>query len=125
VVVKKAIQKCLESQIGKNVDAYVDNMVVKTTAEDNLIVDLAKTFAYLQHYCCMSQILADFVSEWTETQQPPSAEKPEHWKMYFGGTLNLEGAGAGVLFISPRAIILSTSYRSTTRRSTMALSTRP
>jgi hypothetical protein len=25
-----------------------------------------------------SQILADFVSEWTETQQPPPAEKSEH-----------------------------------------------
>jgi hypothetical protein len=29
-------------------------------------------------------------------------EKPEHWKMYFDGFLNLEGAGAGVLFISPK-----------------------
>jgi hypothetical protein len=46
-----------------------------------------------------SQILADFVSEWTETQQPLPVEKPEHWKMYFNGSLNLEGAG--VLFISP------------------------
>jgi ribonuclease HI len=49
-----------------------------------------------------SQILADFISEWTETQQPLPVEKPEHWKTYFDGSLNLEGAGAGVLFISPQ-----------------------
>jgi hypothetical protein len=48
-----------------------------------------------------SQILADFVSEWTETQQLPPVEKSEHWKLYFDGSLNLEGAGAGILFISP------------------------
>jgi ribonuclease HI len=29
-------------------------------------------------------------------------EKPEHWKMYFDGSLNLKGAGAGVLYISPQ-----------------------
>jgi ribonuclease HI len=33
---------------------------------------------------------------------PPPKERPEHWKMYFDGALNLEGAGAGVLFISPQ-----------------------
>jgi hypothetical protein len=49
-----------------------------------------------------SQILANFVSEWTETQQPSSVEKPEHWKMYFNGSLILEGAGVSVLFISPQ-----------------------
>jgi hypothetical protein len=47
-----------------------------------------------------SQILTDFVSEWTETQQPSPAEKLEHWKMHFDGSLNLEGAC--VLFISPQ-----------------------
>jgi ribonuclease HI len=50
-----------------------------------------------------SQILTDFVSEWTETQQPTPTEKFEHWKMYFDGSLNLEGVGAGILFISPQS----------------------
>jgi hypothetical protein len=48
---KKAIQKCLESLICKNVEAYVDDVVVKTTIEDNLIADLAETFANPWIYC--------------------------------------------------------------------------
>jgi hypothetical protein len=50
VTYQKAIQKCLESQIGKNVEAYVDDVVVKTTNEDELIADIAQTFANLRHY---------------------------------------------------------------------------
>jgi hypothetical protein len=44
-----------------------------------------------------SQVITDFVSEWTEIQQPPPLEKPKHWKMYFDDSLNLEGVGAGVI----------------------------
>jgi hypothetical protein len=40
----------LESQIGKNVEAYVNDVVVKTTDEDDLIADLAQTFANLRRY---------------------------------------------------------------------------
>jgi hypothetical protein len=29
-------------------------------------------------------------------------EKAEHWKIYFKGSLNLEGAGACILFILPQ-----------------------
>jgi ribonuclease HI len=49
-----------------------------------------------------SQILADFVSEWTEIPMPPPKERPEQWIMYFDGALNLEGAGASVLLICPQ-----------------------
>jgi hypothetical protein len=41
---QKAIQKCLKTQIGKNVEAYVEDVVVKTTEEDKLIADLTETF---------------------------------------------------------------------------------
>jgi hypothetical protein len=59
-------------------------------------------FEFCPRQSIKSQVIADFVSEWTETQRPPPMEKPEHWKMYFDGSLNLEGAGAGVLFFSPQ-----------------------
>jgi hypothetical protein len=46
----KAIQKCLKSQIEKNVEAYVDDVVVKTTEEDRLIADLTETFINLREF---------------------------------------------------------------------------
>jgi ribonuclease HI len=48
-----------------------------------------------------SHALVDFMAEWRENQLPTPTERPEHWVMYFDGSLKLEGAGAGVLLISP------------------------
>jgi hypothetical protein len=47
---QKAIQKCLKTQIGKNIEAYVDDVVIKTTEEDKLIADLTETFANLREF---------------------------------------------------------------------------
>jgi hypothetical protein len=41
-----------------------------------------------------SQALVDFMAEWRENQLLTPTERPEHWVMYFDGSLNLEGAGA-------------------------------
>jgi hypothetical protein len=49
-----------------------------------------------------SQILVDFMSEWTEIQMPPPKERLEYGIMYFDGALNLDGAGACVFLISPQ-----------------------
>jgi hypothetical protein len=38
------------SQTGKNVKAYIDDVVVKTTEEDKLIADLTETFANLREF---------------------------------------------------------------------------
>jgi hypothetical protein len=48
-----------------------------------------------------SQALVDFMAEWRENQLHTPTERPEHWVMYFDDSLKLEGAGAGVLLISP------------------------
>jgi ribonuclease HI len=41
------------------------------------------------------------MAEWRDNQLPTPTERPEHWVMYVDGSLNLEGAGAGVLLIYP------------------------
>jgi len=48
-----------------------------------------------------SQVLADFVADWTENQAPADDEVVEYWEMYFDGSLQIKGGGAGVLLISP------------------------
>ena len=41
---------CLDQQIDCNVEAYIDDVVVKTKTADNLITDLEETFANLNKY---------------------------------------------------------------------------
>ena len=66
-------------------------------------VDLgALSIEFLPRSTIKSQALADFITEWTEIQDPPPDERPEHRVMYFNGALNLDSVGAGILFISPR-----------------------
>jgi uncharacterized protein YchJ len=40
-----------------------------------------------------SHALADFVAEWTETQQPTAPVTREHLSMFFDGSFTLNGAG--------------------------------
>ena len=47
---QRAIQMCLDQQIGRNVETYIDDVVVKTKTADNLIADLEETFANLNKY---------------------------------------------------------------------------
>ena len=47
---QRAIQMCLDQQISRNVEAYIDDVVIKTKTADNLIIDLEETFANLNKY---------------------------------------------------------------------------
>jgi len=47
---QRAIQRCLKDQIRKNVEAYVDDVVVKSRTADTLITDLTKVFKALNVY---------------------------------------------------------------------------
>jgi hypothetical protein len=44
---QRAIQACFKKELNKNVEAYVDDVLVKTQNSDMLIADLEETFASL------------------------------------------------------------------------------
>jgi ribonuclease HI len=62
---------------------------------------MGETLSFAPRKAIKSQVLADFLAEWTETQLPTTPIQPELWTMYFDGSLMKTGAGAGLLFASP------------------------
>jgi ribonuclease HI len=62
---------------------------------------MGETISFAPRKAIKSQVLADFVAEWVDTQLPMAPIQPELWTMYFDGSLMKIGAGAGLLFISP------------------------
>jgi ribonuclease HI len=62
---------------------------------------MGETLSYAPRKAIQSQVLADFLAEWTDTQLPPVQLQAELWTMYFDGSLMKTGAGVGLLFISP------------------------
>jgi ribonuclease HI len=66
-----------------------------------LVELMGEKLAYAPRKAIKSQILADFVAEWTDTQLPPPQIQAECWTLYFDGSVMKIGAAAGLLFVSP------------------------
>jgi hypothetical protein len=47
---QRAIQACFKRQLNKNVEAYEDDVVVKTKNSNTLITDIEETFTSLREY---------------------------------------------------------------------------
>jgi ribonuclease HI len=62
---------------------------------------MGETLSFAPRKAIKSQVLADFLVEWVDTQLPTAPIQPELWTMYLDGSLMKTGAGAGLLFISP------------------------
>jgi hypothetical protein len=62
---------------------------------------MGETLAYAPCKAIKSQILANFVAEWTDTQLPPPKIPAGCWTLYFDRSVMKTGVGVGLLFISP------------------------
>jgi hypothetical protein len=80
---------------------------------------MGETISFAPRKAIKSQVLANFVAEWVDTQLPTAPIQPELWTMFFDGSLMKTGAGAGLLFISPLGKHLCYVLRLHSRRPTM------
>jgi ribonuclease HI len=62
---------------------------------------MGETISFAPRKAIKSQVLADFVAEWVDTQLPVALIQPELWTMFFDGSLMKTGVGVGLVFISP------------------------
>jgi ribonuclease HI len=62
---------------------------------------MGETLSFAPRKAIKSQVLADFLAEWVDTQLLTAPIQAKLWTMYFDGSLMKSGAGAGLLFISP------------------------
>src|SRR5438105_360195 len=45
---QRAMQRCLHEQLGRNVEAYVNDVIIKSRVREDLIPDLSETFTNLR-----------------------------------------------------------------------------
>lgn len=57
---------------------------------------------YTPRTAIKSQALVDFINDWTELQIPEERPDLTYWTIYFDGSRQLEGSGAGVVITSPQ-----------------------
>ena len=67
---------------------------------------IGQGISYAPRTAIKSQVLADFVTEWTEVQMPPAVIDQEYWTMYFNRSLMKKGAGVGLVFVSPLGVCM-------------------
>jgi hypothetical protein len=65
---------------------------------------MGETLSYALCKAIKSQVLVDFLAEWTDTQLPPAQIQAELWTMYFDGSLMKIGVSMGLLFILPLGV---------------------
>jgi ribonuclease HI len=57
---------------------------------------------YEKRKAIKSQILPDFIAEWLKLQNTGPPDLSSVWMMYFDGSKRIQGAGAGIVLISPQ-----------------------
>jgi ribonuclease HI len=106
ILTRRKLRHYFESHLVTVVSSFLLGEIIQCREASGRIAKWAveimgETISFAPRKAIKSQVLADFVAEWVDTQLPAAPIQPKLWTMYFDGSLMKTGAGAGLLFISP------------------------
>ncbi|XP_075654916.1 uncharacterized protein LOC142625094 [Castanea sativa] len=108
-IYQRMVTWMFESQIGRNVEAYIDDMVIMSK--------------YMPRTAIQGQVLANFVAEFTESMAEDGNGKVDvmmvstgvaTWEVYTDGAANRKGLGVGIMLITPEMLVMEKSLFSHT-----------
>nr|GEX59726.1 reverse transcriptase domain-containing protein [Tanacetum cinerariifolium] len=136
---QRLVDSTFQSQIGKNLEAYVDDMMIKSRDEKMLLPDIAETFDNLKKInmklnpkkCSFgveegkfigdaklerkAQILAYFIVERPEEDSPDTpteeVELPEPWILFTDESSCTYGSRAGLILTNPKGMEFTYALR--------------
>jgi hypothetical protein len=93
-------------QIEVHTSSMLDEILNKREATgkiDKWAIELSMyDIVYKSRMAIKAKTLSGFMAEWMETPTPPKERVLEYWTINFDGSLQLQGAGAGIHVISPK-----------------------
>ncbi|KAF3682813.1 60S ribosomal protein L24 [Capsicum annuum] len=132
---QKAMQNIFDGLLHKNIECYVDDLVVKSRKRDDHLKDLRMVFELLRRYqlrmnplkCAFGVTSGKFLvfimrhqgididqykelSDEIPNEDAMAIEVRSPLKMYFDGAAHRDGAGVGVVFVTPQAEVIPYSF---------------
>nr|GEV90991.1 reverse transcriptase domain-containing protein [Tanacetum cinerariifolium] len=114
---QRLVDKAFQKQIGRNLKVYVDDLVIKSRTEKEVIRDIEETFKTLRPKTSVKgQILADFITERLEddtldTPIEDPEERPDPWVLFTDGSSCINGSGAGLIITNPEGMEFTYALR--------------
>nr|GEW97164.1 reverse transcriptase domain-containing protein [Tanacetum cinerariifolium] len=108
---QRLVDKAFNNQIGRNIEVYVDDLVVKSYTEAEMLRDIDETFCTTS---VKGQILADFLTKMPDENPPaaPVAEtQQDSWTLFTDGSSCVDGSGARLIQTNPKRIELTYTLR--------------
>ncbi|GJW53790.1 reverse transcriptase domain-containing protein [Tanacetum coccineum] len=99
---QRLVDKVFSHQIRRNLETYIDDMVIKSTSEEEMLKDIQETFERREEKETPANFLIEIPSEDNETKEKPKEvpDSSSKWRLYTDRASNLDGSRTGLMLMN-------------------------